>query len=148
SRANDGQAAVWRANMSGAAPTQVTGDYDIAGFKLSPAGDAILVWADRPVGAKSLDDVKREAAPSQGSARIYDHLFVRHWDTWEDGQRSQLFVIPIVDGRARGAGHAIEGTLVGDTPQKPGGGAQQIAWSRDGRTVYFALREAGRMEPL
>jgi dipeptidyl aminopeptidase/acylaminoacyl peptidase len=143
-----GKTTVWRVSLSGGEPVQVTGDYDIGGFKLSALGDAILVWADLPVGAKSLDDRKVKPAPDQGSARIYDRLFVRHWDRWADGQRSQLFVIPMVNGRAVGPGHAIEGELVGDSPQKPTGGGEQIAWSRDGRTVYFALREAGRIEPL
>ncbi len=143
-----GKSAVWRVGMGGGAAVQVTGDYDLAGFKVSPTGGAILVWADRPVGAASLDAVKPKPAPDQGSARVYDQLFVRHWDAWADGQRSQLFVIPLADGRAAGPGHAIEGALVGDTPSKPQGGGEEVAWSRDGRTIYFALREAGRNEAL
>jgi dipeptidyl aminopeptidase/acylaminoacyl peptidase len=145
---NGGNTAVWRVAMTGGTPLQVTGAYDISGFKISPTGNAILVWADRPVGAKSLDDIQAKPAPDQGSARIYDQLFVRHWDTWADGQRSQLFVIPMVNGSASGPGHAIEGALLGDSPQKPMGGGEQIAWSPDGRTVYFTLLEAGRIETL
>ena len=38
------------------------------------------------------------------------------------------------------------GALVGDTPSKPYGGGEELAWSPDSRTVYFALREAGRIE--
>ena len=143
-----GKSAVWRVAMAGGAAMQVTGDYDLAGFKVAPTGDAILVWADRPVGATSLDAAKPKPAPDQGTARVYDQLFVRHWDVWEDGQRSQLFVIPLANGRAAGPGHAIEGGLVGDTPSKPQGGGEEVAWSRDGRTVYFALREGGRNEEL
>ncbi|UAK23625.1 S9 family peptidase [Sphingomonas nostoxanthinifaciens] len=141
-----GKSAVWRVAMGGGAAAQVTGDYDLSGFKVSPTGGAILVWADRPVGARSLDDMPAKPSPEQGSARTFDQLFVRHWDKWADGQRSQLFVIPLANGRATGAGRAIEGGLVGDTPQQPGAGGEQIAWSRDGRMVYFALREAGRIE--
>lgn len=145
---NGGKTTVWRVAMSGGKPVQVTRDYDLAGFKVSPTGESILVWTDRPVGAKSLDTMKVMPASDQGSARIYDRLFVRHWDKWVDGQRSQLFVIPMVEGFAPGSGHAIEGSLIGDTPQKPMGGGEQTAWSRDGRMVYFVLREAGRIEPL
>ena len=47
-----------------------------------------------------------------------------------------------------GDGVPIEGQLVGDTPSKPFGGGEEIAFSPDGRTVYFALREAGRTEEL
>ena len=140
--------AVWRVAMAGGAATRVTGDYDLSGFKISPAGNAILVWADRPVGAASLDAAMPDKAKTAGSGRTFEHMFVRHWDRWEDGQRSQLFVIPLAAGKAAGPGHAIEGSLVGDTPSKPMGGGEELAWSPDGKIVYFALREAGRIEPL
>jgi dipeptidyl aminopeptidase/acylaminoacyl peptidase len=74
-------------------------------------------------------------------------LFVRHWDTWaEPGVRSRLFGFAFADGKLAGAGAALTRSLVGDTPSKPMGGAEEIAFSPDGRTVYFALREAGRIE--
>jgi len=144
SRSN-GPSTVWRADMNGDAPTQVTDDYDLAGFQLSPRGNALLVWADRPVGATSL---AASAVAQRSGPRIYDQLFVRHWNRWTDGQRSQLFVLPLLHGRAAGTGQAIEGKLVGDTPSKPFGGGEELAWSMDGQTIYFALREAGRIEPL
>ena len=40
----------------------------------------------------------------------------------------------------------MTGALVGDTPSKPFGGGEEVDISADGRTVYFALREAGRIE--
>jgi dipeptidyl aminopeptidase/acylaminoacyl peptidase len=147
SNLQDGKAALWSLDMTGGAPVQVTGDYDLSGFKLSPRGDAVAVWADQPVGARSLD----HAGPPQskeGSARVYDHLFVRHWDTWVNGERSQLFVIPIVGEHAPGGGHSVEGSLIGDTPSKPKGGVEEVAWSIDGRMLYFVLREAGQNEAL
>lgn len=148
SNRKDGVNAVWRATMAGGTPTQVTGAFDLSGFKISPRGNAILVWADRPVGATSLDARVPDKAKDAGSGRTYDQLFVRHWDSWTDGQRSQLFVLPLAGGKAAGPGRAIEGALVGDSPSKPMGGGEELAWSRDGSTVYFALREAGRIEPL
>jgi dipeptidyl aminopeptidase/acylaminoacyl peptidase len=143
-----GPTAVWRATMDGTAATQVTGNYNLSGFKLSPLGNGILVWADRPVGAISLTETDVSGPEKADEPRIYDHLFVRHWNRWTDGQRSQLFVIPLSHGRATGPGRPIEGGLVGDAPSKPFGGGEEIAWSKDGNTVYFALREAGRIEPL
>jgi dipeptidyl aminopeptidase/acylaminoacyl peptidase len=139
--------AVWRVSMAGGAATQVTGDYDLSGFKVSPTGNEILVWTDKPVGAANLDVKAPEKPKDAGSGRTFDQLFIRHWDTWEDGQRSQLFVIPLANGKADGPGHAIEGALVGDTPSKPFGDGSELAWSADGKTVYFTLREAGRIEP-
>src|SRR5204863_6078968 len=87
--------------------------------------------------------------PKTGSGRTYDQLFVRHWDTWaEPGVRSRLFGFAVAGGKLVGNGVPLTGALVGDTPSKPMGGAEEIAFSPDGRTVFFALREAGRIEPL
>ena len=143
--AKDGRNAVWRVGIAGGTP-ELVADQDVGGFKIAPTGDKLLVWADRPVGAKSLADVK--AAATGGSGRTYDGYFIRHWDTWSDGQRSQIFVLPLSDGKATGDGVAIGGALVGDAPTKPFGDGSEIAWSKDGKTVYFTLREAGKTEPL
>ena len=40
--------------------------------------------------AKKLEAIAGGRPP----AAIYDKLFVRHWDTWSDGRRSHLFVVP------------------------------------------------------
>ena len=49
-------------------------------------------------------------------------------------------------GRRRHASVVLTGALIGDTPSKPFGGGEEIAFSPDGRTLYFTLREAGRIE--
>ena len=121
---------------------------NISGFKLSPTGDRVIVWADQ----KDCPDLACAAttfpARPAGSGRVYDQLFVRHWDTWvEPGVRSRIYSFPVENGRLTGMGVRVTGSLVGDTPSKPFGGGEEIAFSRDGRTVYFALREAGRIEP-
>jgi dipeptidyl aminopeptidase/acylaminoacyl peptidase len=148
--AND---AIWSVPVTGGTPRKLT-DFDggFNGFKVAPTADKIVVWADRKPGAPSLEPAKEKKNPMAGEARIYDEMFVRHWDTWADGNRSQLFVLPMVNGAARGDGVAVEHGLIGDTPSKPFGGGEEVAWSPDGKTLYFALREAGPgvepMEPL
>ena len=121
---------------------------DISGFKVSADGSRVIVFADRDLRCA---DFACEALPAKakgGSARVYDQMFVRHWDTWaEPGVRSRIFAFPIVNGEVTGPGVPVAGALVGDTPSKPFGGGEEIAVSSDGRTVYFALREAGRIEP-
>ena len=76
-------------------------------------------------------------------------MFIRHWDTWaEPGVKSRLFGFARRTRQARGQGVPLTGNLVGDTPSKPFGGGEEIDFSPDGKTVFFALREAGRIEPL
>ncbi|HVF93235.1 MAG TPA: prolyl oligopeptidase family serine peptidase, partial [Sphingomonas sp.] len=144
-----GDDAIWSVPVAGGAPRKLTGfQGGFGGFKVAPTGDKILVWADRKPGAPSLAPALAKKDPAAGSARVYDQLFVRHWDSWADGTRSQLFVLPLTADGAPGDGVAIGGALIGDAPSKPFGGGEEVAWSADGRTVYFALREAGRIESL
>lgn len=144
-----GEDAIWAMPVAGGAARRITdfkGGFN--GFKVAPSGDRLVVWADRKPGAPSLEPASEKKDPNAGEGRVYDRLFVRHWDTWADGARSQLFVLPLSASGAPGNGTAIVGALVGDTPSKPMGGGEEIAWAPDGRTVYFAMREAGRIEPL
>jgi dipeptidyl aminopeptidase/acylaminoacyl peptidase len=120
---------------------------DISGFKIAPTGDRVIVWADRPDCPDLACAATTLPAKPDGSGRTYDELFVRHWDTWvEPGTRSRIYSFPVENGRLTGGGVRVTGNLVGDTPSKPFGGGEEIAFSRDGRTVYFALREAGQIE--
>ncbi|WP_344711327.1 S9 family peptidase [Sphingomonas humi] len=122
---------------------------DISGFKLSPKGDAVLVWADQRDCPDLACAATTFAAKEGGSGRVYDQLFVRHWDSWaEPGTKSRIYTFPITGGRLQGFGTRVTGALVGDTPSKPFGGGEEIDWSKDGRTIFFTLREAGRIEPL
>lgn len=143
----NGQDQLFRMTVGGQ-PAQLSGfKGDISGFKVSANGSRLLIWADRDLRCT---DFACEALPKvekAGSGRVYDQLFVRHWDTWaEPGVRSRIFAFPIEGGRVTGAGVPVTGALVGDTPSKPFGGGEEIDISADGRTVLFALREAGRIE--
>jgi dipeptidyl aminopeptidase/acylaminoacyl peptidase len=134
----------------GSAPVQVSNfKGDVGGFKLAPRGNRIVVFADRDLRCADLSCAGLPEKPKTGSGRTYDQLFIRHWDTWaEPGVKSRLFGFAVEGGRLAGAGVPLEGNLVGDTPSKPFGGGEEIAFSPDGSTLFFALREAGRIEPL
>jgi dipeptidyl aminopeptidase/acylaminoacyl peptidase len=139
---------LFRTTVGGAAAQLSDFGADVSGFKISADGSRVIVWAD----TRDCPDIACTAttfpAKPEGSARVYDKMFVRHWDTWaEPGVRSRIFSYPIADGKLQGGGVRVTGALEGDTPSKPFGGGEEVDISPDGRTVYFALREAGRIEP-
>lgn len=144
-----GQDQLFRMGLGGR-PVQVSEfNGDVSGFKVAPSGTRAVVWADRDLRCTNLNCADLPKERKLGSGRTYDQLFIRHWDTWvEPGVRSRLFTYLIANGKLVGSGVPIEGKLVGDTPSKPFGGGEEISFSPDGRTVYFALREAGRTEEL
>jgi dipeptidyl aminopeptidase/acylaminoacyl peptidase len=133
-------------------PVQVTDlPVDVGLFVLSPDASrlavALEVFPDCDTVRCTADRLEaEEASPANG--RIYDQLFVRHWDTWKDGRRSQLFTVVL----NREGGEAAEPVRVsrgidGDVPSKPFGGAEEIAWTPDGTGLVFTAREGSPEEP-
>lgn len=144
-----GPSQLWSAPLAAGEARQVTKlPADVGGYKLAPTGDRVAIWAEADINCPDLDcaAAKARAVPT-GSGRAYDQLFVRHWDTWAGGARSRLFTVALADGLASGPAVLVSGGLVGDVPSKPSGGGEELSWAADGKTIYFALREAGRAEP-
>jgi len=144
-----GSMQVWRQPVAGGDAQQVT-DYalDVGSYKLSPQGDAIAfsleVFADCDTVActRSRLDEKKPA-----SGKVYDRLFVRHWDTWADGRRNQLFVAALGDnGAAAKEPRLVSRGIDGDVPSKPFGDQSEYAWSPDGQELVFGARIAGKDE--
>lgn len=132
-------------------------DVDITGFKLSPDGQRIALWAEVPRDCPKFGCASQPAAhlPGPGTGRLYDGAggFYRHWDRWATpGRPNRVFVFPIEGGQAQGDGVPVDGSdpatgLVADTPTMPFGGGGDIAFSPDGKQVYFVARKADGAEP-
>lgn len=150
-----GKEQLWQIGISAAGqngdPTQVSDlTADIAGFKLSPSGKKIAVWGDiaKDCPTFGCKESGNHAEPGPGTGREYDELFVRHWSSWETpGNYSRIFAFGLVDGKVTGSGNAMDGDLIGDSPSKPFGGGEEIAWTPDDEGVFFTLRIADGNEP-
>jgi len=142
---------VWRLPMAGGEAAQVTDlPLDVGGFVLSPDGSSLAVSLAVFPDCKDLQCTvdrleKREKGKANG--QLYDHLFVRHWDTWEDGRRNQLFVVPATAGTDGGEPVWVSKGLDGDVPSKPFGGMEEVAWTPDGHGLVFTCRAVGAEEP-
>ena len=78
---------------------------------------------------------------------MYDRLFIRHWDTWSDGRRSQLFIAGLdACGAVSTAPRWLSKGIDGDVPSKPFGDDSEYSFSPDSKTVYFGVRIAGHTE--
>jgi dipeptidyl aminopeptidase/acylaminoacyl peptidase len=137
-------------SLSGGEATQVTDlPLDVAAFVLSPTGDRVAVALEVFPDAATLAETRMrlDALEKKPSAGLhYDKLFVRHWDTWKNGTRSQLFTLKLQDGVVSGLPVWVTKGLDGDAPTKPFCGSEEVSFSPDGNTLYFTLREAGRTE--
>jgi len=146
--ARTGTQQVWRLPLTGGEAVQIT-DYvlDVSTFRFSRSGGRLALTMEVFPDCVDLKCTREKLdAKSKTSGRIYDNLFVRHWDTWSIGTRSNLFVAPVnFDGRA-GTPVNVSRTLKADVPSKPAGGDEEFVFSPDGSNVVFSARVAGREE--
>ncbi|MDQ1063398.1 S9 family peptidase [Stenotrophomonas sp. SORGH_AS_0282] len=151
--AKGGSQQLYSMPLAGGTPRQLT-DFavDVDSFQISPQGDRVAFSAgvfqdcgsDLACTSKKLDAHKAR----KNTGEVFDSLFVRHWDTWNDGRRNTLFVAPLPAAKAaavKGAS-AISATLAGDAPSKPFGGNDDFTWAPDGKSVVASIRVAGREE--
>ena len=149
--ARSGSSQVWRQPAGGGDALKVTDlPVDVDNFRLSPTGDRIALGmgvfrdcADLPCSKKRIGEMEKNKA----SGKVYDRLFVRHWDTWADGRNAVLFSAPLdATGRVSGAPVSLSGTLDGDVPSKPFGDRDEYRFSPDGKSLVFSVRVAGKTE--
>jgi dipeptidyl aminopeptidase/acylaminoacyl peptidase len=140
-----GSSQVWRIKVDGGEAEQVTRlPLDVGGLLVSPAGGTLAVTMEVfPGMSPEATAAKLDAtAKDKATGRIYERLFVRHWDTWADGRRSHLFVVPAHGGEAKDLMPAMEA----DTPSKPFGGPEEIAFTPDGKGLVITAKDVGREE--
>ncbi len=122
--------------VDGGPVTQLTA-FEINGFHYSPDGQYILFTQD-----VKLDQTPAEKYPDlpKTSGRIIDGLFYRHWKSWHDYKYSNVFYIRCQDGKTSGEPVNIMNERF-DSPLRPLGGMEQIAWAPDSRSIVYTCRK-------
>jgi len=137
-----GSSQVWRLPIAGGEAAQLTDlPLDVTNLQVFPDGERLLltmeVYPGTTPGETAARDAERAAAPVK--AVVYESLLFRHWDTWEDGKRSHVFVWPVAGGEALDLMKGMDA----DTPTPPFGGGEEIAIAPDGTQVVFAAKDVG-----
>ncbi len=132
-----GSSQLWAIEIDGGEARQITSlPLDIAGGPVVSPDGKLAAFPVRVYPGKSLqetadEDKKRESAPSK--VKTFDSLMIRHWDTYDDGKRSHIFVADLATGKATDLSPA----LTSNAPPGPFGGSSDYTFSPDSKTVVF-----------
>jgi dipeptidyl aminopeptidase/acylaminoacyl peptidase len=142
-----GSSQVWRKPMAGGAAEQMTDlPLGVGNLIMAPDGRHVAFTIDVYPDCRTLACTRSrldEAAVRQTTGLLYDRLFIRHWDTWSDGRRSHIFVMPAFGGEPVDVMQGMDA----DSPSKPFGGSEEFTFTPDGRSIVFTARLAGAQEP-
>lgn len=108
---------------------------DADNVRVSPDGKYVMYSKDVLIKPMLGTDLYPEYKNT--TAKVYTDLNYRHWDTWEDGKFSHVFVKRIKDGTTTDimAGEPY------DCPQKPFGSAEDFIWSPDSKAVVYVCKK-------
>lgn len=109
----------------------------IADKHIAPNGKNKIVVRDVKINAVSGQDFYPEL--KNADVQIYDALQYRHWDNWEDGAFSHLFV-EANDGRKIAAIDIMKGEPH-DCPTMPFGGEEDYLWSPDSKKILYVTKK-------
>ena len=114
-------------------------DHLIRDPDLSPDGAHSISVQD--VKVKKITGVDFYPELEKSNVQIYDNLNYRHWDQWEDGVFSHVFVHPVNDGVSAEQGIDIMEREPNDCPQQPFGGGEDFIWNPDGTQVLYVTKK-------
>lgn len=135
--AASGSNQIWEMNPDGTERLQLSHyEGDIEGFRFSPDETKVLFISQIKYGKRTAD-VYPDLDKASGI--IVDDLMYKHWDEWV-----QTIPHPFVaDFNGKEVGKATD-ILAGEpyeSPMKPFGGIEQLAWSPDSKQIAYTCRK-------
>ena len=132
-----GSMQLWTMRPDGSDRKQITfREGDITDFSFSLDETKLLFIADVKYGEQTVD--KYPDLP-KASGVIVNDLMYKHWDEWVQTV-PHPFVASFNNGKVENETDILKGEPY-ESPMKPFGGIEQLAWSPDGKIVAYTCRK-------
>ena len=109
----------------------------VDGFVISPDGTKIVLISNVKYGNTLPTD--HYADLDKANARIIDDLMYKHWDEWVT-EVPHPFVADFTGNVVKNPKDILEGTQY-ESPMKPWGGIESLAWTADSKQVIYVCRK-------
>ncbi len=140
-----GSTQLWFINKDGSNRRQISFlDQSITKYAISPDMTQLMYTSEIKID-KDIHDMYPDLPLA--NARIENDIMYRHWDTWEDGVYSHIFISKFEDGeKIQSNGIDIMEGERFDAPLKPFGGDDQITWNPDSKSVVYVCKKLSGKE--
>ena len=133
----DNKAQIFRLPVAGGEAEQITKvPTGVDDYVLSPDGKTIAIEAKVFPSCTDMacnEKMAKERADNPVKVRVITEMPFRRWDTWVDGLRNHIFVMPADGGTAK---DLTPGDV--DSPTWQEEGSQEVAFSPDSREICFS----------
>ena len=134
-----GSMQVWQMSADGSNAKQITNvEGGVEGYGIAPTEDKIFYVKKVHAADIKSSDVHKDMDKSK--ARIYDDLMTRHWDYWDEGEYSHIFVADLTADGLKNDKDIIGEKSAWDAPLAPFFDTAEIAWSNNGKMLAYTCK--------
>lgn len=140
--AASGSMQIWEMNPDGSERKQLSSyEGGIEGFKFSPDESKVLFISQVKYGQRT-SDIYPDL--DKASGKVINDLMYKHWDEWVENIPHPF--VASFDGNQVGAATDILKDEPYESPMKPFGGIEQLAWSNDSKQIAYTCRKKTGLE--
>ena len=140
--AASGSMQIWEMNPDGSERKQLSSyEGGIEGFKFSPDESKELFISQVKYGQRT-SDIYPDL--DKASGKVINDLMYKHWDEWVENIPHPF--VASFDGNQVGAATDILKDEPYESPMKPFGGIEQLAWSNDSKQIAYTCRKKTGLE--
>ncbi len=129
---------LWEMNPDGTSPRQITDiENGINGYVYAPDMSKIVFCKDVRL-EPTVEDLHPDLPKAK--ARIINDQFYRHWNDWVEAY-THLFIADYTPDKTITGGKDIMEGEKWESPVRPWGGTEQLAWTKDGKKLIYTCRK-------